>query len=184
MAPNYNRNYQDQAPREFEEKIVQVNRTSKKTTGGNTIGFSVLVVVGDKKGRVGVGLGKAGDVSSAVQKATNYAKRHFINVPITNGTIPHEVYLKWGAGRVLLKPAKEGTGIIAGGAVRAVVETAGVTNIVSKMLGTSNKATNVYTTIEALKSLQQGKRHNGSSTDNKAVEKVKEKSKSKKQNAK
>lgn len=143
-----------QEPREFEEKIVQVNRTSKKTKGGNQISFSVLVVVGDRKGRVGVGLGKAPDVASSVQKATNYAKRHLLHVPITHGTIPHEVFLKWGAAKILLKPAPEGTGIIAGGPVRAVVETAGVSNIVSKILGTSNKATNVYATIEALKELR------------------------------
>lgn len=138
---------------EFEEKIVQVNRTSKKTKGGNQISFSVLVVVGDKKGRVGVGLGKAPDVASAVTKATNYGKRHLITVPLMHGTIPHELKIKWGAARILLKPAPEGTGIIAGGPVRAVVETAGVTNIVSKILGTNNKATNVYATMEALKSI-------------------------------
>lgn len=146
---------QPQEPREFEEKIVQVNRTSKKTKGGNQISFSVLVVVGDKKGRVGVGLGKAPDVSSAVTKATNYAKRHLLSVPITHGTIPHEVFIKWGAAKILLKPAPEGTGIIAGGPVRAVVETSGINNIVSKILGTSNKATNVYATLEALRALRE-----------------------------
>lgn len=166
----------DAGPREFEEKIVQVNRTSKKTQGGNTIGFSVLVVVGDKKGKVGVGLGKAHDVSSAVQKATNYAKRHFIQVPIIHGTIPHELYVKWGAAKILLKPAPEGTGIIAGGPVRAVVETAGITNIVSKILGTSNKATNVYATMEALKQFHTGKRFkDGFDTDVTDKEKTKAK---------
>lgn len=145
--------YSERALPEFEEKIVQVNRTSKKTQGGNQISFSVLVVVGDRKGRVGVGLGKAPDVASAVKKATAYAKRRLISVPITHGTIPHEIYIKWGAARILLKPAPEGTGIIAGGAVRAVVETAGISNIVSKILGTSNQATNVYATLEALKSI-------------------------------
>lgn len=153
MRPNFRQSNQSDASREFEEKIVQVNRTSKKTKGGNQISFSVLVVVGDRKGRVGVGLGKAPDVARSVQKATNYAKRHFINVPITHGTIPHDIFIKWGAARILLKSAPEGTGIIAGGPVRAVVETAGITNIVSKILGTSNKVTNVYATLAALKQL-------------------------------
>jgi len=136
--------------REFEEKVIQVNRVSKKTKGGNKIGFSVLIVVGDKKGRVGVGLGKARDVASAIRKGANYAKKHLINVPIVKGTIPHDVYLKRGAAKILLKPAPEGSGIIAGGAVRVVVEAAGIRNISSKVLGTKNKASNVYATLEAL----------------------------------
>jgi len=136
--------------REFEEKVIQVNRVSKKTKGGNKIGFSVLIVVGDKKGRVGVGLGKARDVASAIRKGANYAKKHLINVPIVKGTIPYDVYLKRGAAKILLKPAPEGSGIIAGGAVRAVVEAAGIRNISSKVLGTKNQASNVYATLEAL----------------------------------
>src|SRR3990167_2404160 len=96
---------------EFVEKIVQVNRVSKKTTGGNKIGFSVLVVVGDKKGRVGVGLGKAPDVASAVRKGSNYAKKHLIRVPMRGSSIPHEVRVKIGAAKILLKPAPAGTGI-------------------------------------------------------------------------
>ena len=136
--------------REFEEKVIQVNRVSKKTKGGNKIGFSVLIVVGDKKGRVGVGLGKARDVASAIRKGANYAKKHLINVPIVKGTIPYDVYLKRGAAKILLKPAPEGSGIIAGGAVRAVVETAGIRNISSKVLGTKNQASNVYATLKAL----------------------------------
>src|SRR3972149_11602297 len=110
-----------QQAREFDERVIQVNRVSKKTKGGNRMSFSVLVVVGDKKGRVGVGLGKARDVASAIRKGSNYAKKHLINVPIIKGTIPHDVYLKRGAAKILLKPAPEGSGIIAGGAVRAVV---------------------------------------------------------------
>lgn len=137
--------------REFEEKVIQVNRVSKKTKGGNKIGFSVLIVVGDKKGRVGVGLGKARDVASAIRKGVNYAKKHLINVPIVKGTIPYDVYLKRGAAKILLKPAPEGSGIIAGGAVRAVVEAAGIRNISSKVLGTKNQASNVYATLKALK---------------------------------
>ena len=140
---------------EFEEKIVQVNRVSKKTKGGNKIGFSVLVVVGDKKGKVGVGLGKAPDVSSAIRKGVTLAKKHMITVPIIKGTIPLEVYIKFGAARVMLKPAPLGSGVIAGGAVRSVVEAAGIHNISSKVLGTDNQASNVYAAIEALKRLTQ-----------------------------
>jgi len=135
----------------FEEKIVQVNRVSKKTKGGNKIGFSVLVVAGDKRGKVGVGLGKAPDVSSAIKKGVEIAKKHAIDVPIINGTIPFDLYLKLGAAQIILKPAPRGTGLIAGGAVRSVVSLAGIENISSKVLGTKNQASNVYATIEALK---------------------------------
>ncbi|OGF98862.1 30S ribosomal protein S5 [Candidatus Gottesmanbacteria bacterium RIFCSPHIGHO2_02_FULL_39_14] len=135
---------------EFIEKVIQVNRVSKKTAGGNKIGFSILVVVGDKKGKVGVGLGKAADVTSAIRKASTYARKHLINVPIVNSTIPHEIRMKQGAAQVLLKPAPPGTGIRAGGSVRAVVEAAGIRNIVSKILGTDNRASNVYATFTAL----------------------------------
>lgn len=138
----------------LEEKIVQVNRVSKKTKGGNKIGFSVLAVVGDKKGRVGVGLGGAPDVSSAVKKAVGYAARHMFLVHTRGTTIPYEVRVKRGAARVMLKPAPAGTGVIAGGAVRAVVEAAGIRDIVSKILGSKNQASNVYATMEALKSLK------------------------------
>ncbi|MBI4999708.1 30S ribosomal protein S5 [Candidatus Gottesmanbacteria bacterium] len=139
---------------EFKEKVVQVNRVSKKTKGGNRIGFSVVVVVGDKKGKVGVGLGKAPEVSSAIAKGVNYAKKHLITVPLRGTTIPHEIRIKKGAAQVLLKPAPPGTGVIAGGAVRAVVEAAGIKDIVSKVLGTENQASNVYATLEALKKLR------------------------------
>ncbi len=144
-----------QEPKEFEEKVVQVNRVSKKTKGGNRASFSALVVLGDKKGRVGVGLGKAADVSSAVRKAGSYAQRHLINVKMKGTTIPHEVRIKLGAARLLLKPAPAGSGIIAGGPVRAVVDAAGIRDIVGKILGTSNRASNVYATFAALKKLRQ-----------------------------
>ncbi len=144
----------DRAPSEFDEKIVQVHRVSKKTKGGNKIGFSVLAVVGDKKGRVGVGLGGAPDVSSAVRKAVAYAKKHLLTVPMREKTIPHEVRVKLGAARVMLKPAPPGTGVIAGGAVRAVVEAAGIRDVVSKILGSKNQASNVYATMEALRNLK------------------------------
>jgi len=139
---------------EFAEKIVQVNRVSKKTTGGNKIGFSVLVVVGDKKGRVGVGLGKAPNVQDAIRKSATYARKHLIKVPMVETTIPHEVFIKRGAAKVLLKPAAKGTGVVAGGAVRAVVEATGIKDILSKVLGTSNQASNVYATLEALTKLR------------------------------
>ena len=135
----------------FEEKIVQVNRVSKKTKGGNKIGFSVLAVVGDKKGKVGVGLGKAADVAASIKKGVAVAKKHIIEVSIKNGTIPFEYTIKLGAAKVLLKPAPPGSGVIAGGAVRSVVAAAGIQNISSKVLGTKNQASNVYATIEALK---------------------------------
>ncbi len=142
-------------PSEFFEKVVQVNRVSKKTKGGDKRSLSVIVVVGDKKGRVGVGLGKAGDVQSAVRKAASYAKKHLITVPLKMGrTIPHEIFIKLGAAKVLMKPAPIGTGVIAGGAVRVVVEAAGVRDIVSKTLGTSNQASNVYATREGIKKLK------------------------------
>lgn len=146
---------ENQIQSEYLEKVVQVNRVSKKTKGGNKRSLSVIVVAGNKKGQVGVGLGKAGDVASAVRKAALYAKRHLINVPLKDGrTIPHAITVKRGAAKVLLKPAPAGTGIIAGGAVRVVVEAAGIVDIVSKILGTSNQASNVYATLEALSKLR------------------------------
>ncbi len=141
-------------PKEFEEKVVQVHRVSKKTAGGNRIGFSVLVVVGDRKNRVGVGLGQAPEVQKAVQKAVAYAKKHLVTVPLVGTTIPHHVLVKVGAARVLIKPAPAGSGVIAGGAVRAVVEAAGIRDISSKVLGTNNQANNVYATLEALRRLR------------------------------
>ena len=152
-----NKRFHSNEIKEFEEKIVQINRVSKKTKGGNKIGFSVLAVVGDKKGRVGVGLGKAPDVSSAIQKGVAYAKKHLITVPMRGTTIPHRVYIKRGAAKVLIKPAPSGTGVVAGGAVRAVVEAAGVRDIVSKILGSKNQASNVYATLEALKNLRKAR---------------------------
>lgn len=148
---NRNQNIQES---EFFERVVQVNRVSKKTKGGDKRSLSVLVVVGDRKGKVGVGLGKAQEVQSAVKKATTYAKKHLIDVPLKGTTIPHSIFVKVGAAKVLLKPAREGTGVIAGGAVRTVVEAAGIHNIVSKILGTENQASNVYATLEALKRLK------------------------------
>jgi len=139
---------------EFEEIVVQVNRVAKKTKGGNKIGFSVLMVAGDKKGRVGVGLGRSPEVAEAIKKGATYAKKHLINVPLKGTTIPHEILVKLGAAKVLLKPAPRGSGVIAGGAVRAVVKAAGIKDVVSKVLGTENQASNVYATLEALRRLK------------------------------
>lgn len=142
--------------REYEEKVVQINRVSKKTKGGNRISFSVLVVVGDKKGKVGVGLGKGIDVIGAIKKGIKRAQKHLISVPMRGTTIPYMIKVKKGAAKILLKPAPPGTGIRAGGAVRVVVEAAGVKDIVAKILGTRNKASNVYATMEALRKLKNG----------------------------
>lgn len=139
---------------DFVEQVVQLNRTSKKTSGGNTMSFSAMVVVGDKKGRVGVGLGKAPEVAEAIRKGSTKARKQMIQVPMYKSTIPHPIEVKLGAARVLLKPAPEGTGVIAGGAVRAVVEAAGIHNILSKVLGTNNKISNVYATMAALQQLK------------------------------
>lgn len=138
---------------EFEENIIQVNRVTKKTKGGNKIGFSVLAVVGDKKGQVGIGLGKAPDVASAIRKGVSVAKKHLIEIPIIKGTIPFGITIKVNASKVMLKPAPVGSGIIAGGAVRSVVSAAGIHNISSKVLGSNNQAGNVYATIEALQKI-------------------------------
>lgn len=148
-----NQGFGNQKNSELKEEIVQVNRVSKKTKGGNKIGFSVLVVVGDRRGKVGVGLGKAPDVSSAIKKGINFAKKRMITVPIVNDTIPYPIRIKKGAAKILLKPAPRGSGVIAGGAVRSVVSAAGIQNISSKVLGTKNQASNVYATMEALKEL-------------------------------
>lgn len=140
--------------KEFEEKVIQVSRVSKKTKGGNKMGFSVLVVVGDKKGRVGVGLGKAIDVVGAIRKGIKKAKKKLITVPMDGTTIPFRVDVKHGAGVVMLKPAPRGSGVIAGGPVRAVVEAAGIRDISSKIMGSENQASSVYATFAALKQIQ------------------------------
>lgn len=136
--------------KEFEETVLQINRISKKTKGGNQIRFSALVIIGDKKGRVGVGLSKATDVRSAIRKAIESAKRKVIKVTLAGTTIPYSVREKFSAAKVLLKPAPPGSGIIAGGPMRAVMELAGIRDGVGKILGTKNKASNVYATLKAL----------------------------------
>lgn len=138
---------------EFSENLIEVRRISKKTKGGNKIRFSALVVVGDKKGKVGVGLAKAGDVRSAIRKAVEVAKKKMIEVPLAGTTIPFSVSKKYSAAKIILKPAPPGSGIIAGGAIRVVLDAAGVRDAVGKILGTKNKISNVYAVIEALKSI-------------------------------
>lgn len=146
-------NYQTEV-KEYEEKVIQINRVSKKTKGGNRISFSALVVVGNKKGKVGVSLGKAPDTLSAIKKGIRGAKKRLIKVPMAKTSIPFPIIVKRGAAKVLLKPAPEGTGVKAGGAVRAVVEAAGIRDIVAKVLGSSNRASNVYATFKALEQIQ------------------------------
>lgn len=145
---------QNRQPSEFEEKVLQIRRVSRKTKGGNRISFTALVIVGDRKGRVGVGLGKGLDVQSAVGKGSRLAKRDLVNVPLKGDTIPHMIKQKYGAAKVLLKPAPQGSGVIAGGSVRAVVEAAGVRNIVGKILGNNNKMSNVMATLAALRAIE------------------------------
>jgi small subunit ribosomal protein S5 len=142
------------ATTQFDERIIKVRRVSKKTKGGNRMGFSTVVVVGDNNGKVGIGHAKAPDVSSAIRKAASYAKRHMINVPMKGTTIPHDIEVKFGAAKVLLKPAPTGTGVIAGGPVRAVLEAAGVKDVVSKILGTNNQGLNVKAAFQALSELR------------------------------
>lgn len=135
---------------EYSETVIEIKRISKKTKGGNSIRFSALVVVGDKKGKVGVGLAKAGDVSSAIRKSLEAAKRRMIDIPLKGTTVPYSVEEKFSAAKVILKPAPTGSGIIAGGPMRVVLNAAGVRDAVGKILGTKNKASNVYATLKAL----------------------------------
>jgi small subunit ribosomal protein S5 len=135
---------------ELKEKLVGIQRVAKVTKGGRTFSFSALVVVGDGNGTVGHGLGKAREVTEAIQKGIDDAKKNLIKVPVHKGTIPHEQFGKYGAAKVILKPAAHGTGVIAGGAMRAVLESAGVTDVLAKSLGTSNAHNVVKATLAAL----------------------------------
>lgn len=144
----------DRPESEFTDKVVQIKRVSNKTKGGNQISFTALVVSGDKKSKVGVGLGKAKSVADAIQKGIKKAQKNMTVVPIVDGTIPHEVKVKFKGAIVLIRPGKQGSGLIAGGAVRSVVEVAGIKNIASKIIGSKNKSINVWATLKALTMLK------------------------------
>jgi len=147
----------ENAPKEFVEKLVKLNRTAKVVKGGRRFSFSALTVVGDQKGKVGFGFGKANDVTEAIRKSIDKAKRNMVFVPIKNGTIPHDIQADFKSSCVLLKPACSGTGLIAGGAVRAVLEAAGATDVLSKSLGSSSSVNVIRATFEALKQLMNAK---------------------------
>lgn len=145
----------EMAPEEkqFDERVVHIDRVARVVKGGRRFRFRALVVVGDRKNRVGVGTAKGADVTAAVTKATEVAKKHFVTVPVYKGTIPHEAEARVSGARILIKPAAPGTGLIAGGTVRVVLEVAGISNVLSKSLGSSNKTNAAYATIAALQSI-------------------------------
>lgn len=158
--------------KEFEEEVIQVDRVTRVVKGGRRLRFRATVVIGNKKGKMGYGIGKATEVQQAIQKAVSKAKKRLIQVPIYNGTIPHMVQVKFKASKVLIKPASVGTGIIAGGAVRQIMELAGVSNILSKSLGSTNKINTAKATYLALTQLRE---RGDMDTDQTAIKKNEEK---------
>jgi small subunit ribosomal protein S5 len=150
---NNRRDQAPQEPKQFEEIVINIDRVSRVVKGGRRFRFKALVVVGDRKNKVGVGVAKGADVQVAVQKATDIAKKNLVVIPIINETIPHENEIKYSGARVLLKPAAPGTGIIAGGVVRSIIGVTGIRNLLSKSLNSTNKVNIAYATIEALRTL-------------------------------
>ncbi len=160
MQPSRNDHRKPQeAPEEkqFDERIIHVNRVARVVKGGRRFRFQALVVVGDRKNKVGIGVSKGADVTAAVTKATDVAKKHMMTVNLYKGTVPHETFGRVGGAKILIKPAAPGTGLIAGGVVRTVLEVAGVSNVLSKSLGSTNKINTAYATLEALDALEPSK---------------------------
>jgi small subunit ribosomal protein S5 len=166
-------NRRDDKKDEFEQRILEIARVTRVMAGGKRMNFRACVAIGDKKGNVGVGLGKGADVTMAVNKAVNKAKKTMVNVSMINETIPHEVYNKMGAAKIMIKPAKQGRGVISGGVTRVIMELAGVKNVTSKTLGTNNKINNARCTIEALSKLRKVENKVVNKADNKVSEDVK-----------
>jgi small subunit ribosomal protein S5 len=171
-----NRGGQPQEEKQFDERVVHIDRVARVVKGGRRFRFRALVVVGDKKGKVGIGIAKGADVTAAVSKATEVAKKQLVKVTLYKGTLPHEARAKVGGANILIMPAAPGTGLIAGGVVRTILEVAGVSNVLSKSLGSSNKANIAYATIEALTSLVPAKNWVTSAKSNDKKEKAAEKS--------
>lgn len=147
----------EQEEKQFDERTLHIDRVARVVKGGRRFRFRALVVVGDRKNRVGIGMAKGADVTAAVTKATDVAKKNFITVSLYKGTLPHESTAKVGGANILIKPASAGTGLIAGGVVRTILEVAGVKNVLSKSLGSTNKANTAYATIDALRKLEPAK---------------------------
>ena len=146
-------NNQPQEPSPFDERVIHVDRVARVVKGGRRFRFRALVVVGDRKHRIGVGTAKGADVTAAVSKASEVAKKNMILVPVINGTLPHEATAKVGGANIMIKPARAGTGLIAGGVVRTLLEVAGVSNVLSKSLGSSNKINVAYATLDAIRAM-------------------------------
>lgn len=152
--PRKSNNREDGAQREFDQKVVEVTRVTRVVAGGKRMRFRALVVIGDHKGKVGMGLKKGLDVAESVNKAINQAKKNMIKLPLVNDTIPHEVSIKYKASKIMMRPARTGTGVIAGGAIRSVMDLAGVKNVISKMMGSSNKVNNIKAVFKAFESMK------------------------------